>query len=287
MRRNAQRNRCRQLSKGAAGEVSDPPSISRIPFSGFVLAALAVRLLLSCVNTSSCSGKGWPVLAAVAGRTGWGIMLTLTLVVMQGRFHDEPATLGRLVSASKDLWDMRLQLPLNLSSIPFAGTPKQLAALRLRYCVTALRLTAAHDLVRVACPVLEWLHVAPRRDSLDLRPLKLCHALHTLLLSGCSGVAKVAPLAYMRSLAHLDLSHATRLETVDDLGHSSSLHDLKLCGCCRLRQVAGLAMCPSLESLDLSGCGMIRDIDTLAHCPSLQRLLLSCQTPCSAAAVGL
>jgi hypothetical protein len=99
--------------------------------------------------------------------------------------------------------------------------------------------------------------------------------LHTLDLSGCTGLSRVDSLAAALALHTLDLSFCTGLSSVDALGAAHALHTLDLTDCTGLSSVDALAAAPALHTLDLSFCSGLSSVDALAAAPALHTLDLT------------
>ena len=88
----------------------------------------------------------------------------------------------------------------------------------------------------------------------DLAPLAGLSQLNLLCLNGCTGVVDLAPLADLTQLPRLYLAGCTGIEDLAPLASLSQLQELSLFGCTGLADLAPLAGLTQLQQLDLRGC---------------------------------
>ena len=147
---------------------------------------------------------------------------------------------------------------------------QNLKTLILRSCQSVTDVSAL-----AGCASLHTLNLSNTNvDDDDLNELanseSLKNSLHTLNLSGCSGVTNVSTLAGCTSLHTLNLSN-TNIddEALKELAKLPNLHTLNLSGCSGVTNVSTLAGCASLHTLDLTGCYSVTDVSALAGCANL------------------
>jgi Leucine-rich repeat (LRR) protein len=163
---------------------------------------------------------------------------------------DQPisqSNLEKLVIKNKNIQELHLRYPTNISSLKFLSHCKDITTLSV---------------------VRKWFGELPISD---ISVLENCRKLECINLPG-TGIHDISSLSYCKNLKELDLSN-TKVSDISVLINCKELEYLNLRGT-RVSDISTLAYCPDLGRLKLSRT-QISNISALKNCKNIEDLDIS------------